>query len=375
MEQQREDDAAAAKDGKQAMKMKKGHLAPALKLSLPPPDEASLSKFVTGSGAMKGGDLLVNKDGVQLVSENEFQASALIQPSDNQLSLADFDVVQVIGKGNGGIVHLVQHKWTAQFFALKVIQTNVEESTRMHIIRELQINESATQSPYIVVFYRSFYENGAIYIILEYMDGGSLADFMKKVNMIPEPYLAAICKQVLKGLWYLHNKKHIIHRDMKPSNLLINHRGEVKITDFGVSAMLNSTSSVADTFTGTYMYMSPERIRAGPYGFKSDIWSLGLVLLECATGKFPFSPPQPGGWAFYDLMNAIVDQPAPYASSDVFSTEFCSFISSCVQKDPKDRLSANELMAHPFITMYDELGVDLALYLTSAGPPQEEVRI
>lgn len=139
-------------------------------------------------------------------------------------------MVRVIGKGNGGIVHLVQHKWTAQFFALKVfkiktfpiclltfsyitillhcsilypnfyfdqvIQTNVEESTRTHIIRELKINESATQSPYIVVFYRSFYENGAIYIILEYMDGGSLADFMKKVNMIPEPYLAAICKQV-----------------------------------------------------------------------------------------------------------------------------------------------------------------------------------
>ncbi|XP_057766582.1 mitogen-activated protein kinase kinase 2-like isoform X2 [Salvia miltiorrhiza] len=294
--------------------------------------------------------------------------STLIQPSDDQLSLADFDVVRVIGKGNGGIVHLVQHKWTPQFFALKVIQTNVEESTRKHIERELKINQSATQSPYIVVCYQSFYDNGSIYIILEYMDGGSLADFLKKVNMIPEPYLAAICKQVLKGLWYLHNKKRIIHRDLKPSNLLINHRGEVKITDFGVSKILDSTSSVADTFTGTYVYMSPERISGGKYGYKSDIWSLGLVLLECATGQFPFSPPQAGGWPnFYDLMNTIVDQPAPSASSDVFSTEFCSFISACVQKDPKDRLSANELMAHPFITMYDELGVDLGLYLSSAG--------
>lgn len=164
--------------------------------------------------------------------------------------------------------------------------------------------------------------------------------------------------QVLKGLWYLHNKKHIIHRDLKPSNLLINHRGQVKITDFGVSAILDSTSSVADTFTGTYVYMSvsvavhlvfasifdvfstsqdswnvfslqPERISGGKYGYKSDIWSFGLVLLECATGEFPFSSPNPGGWAnFYDLMNTIVDEPAPFAPSDVYSTEFCSFISA-----------------------------------------------
>lgn len=195
--------------------------------------------------------------------------STLIQPSDNQLSFADFDVVRVIGKGNGGIVHLVHHKWTNQFYALKVfniknfhtswlavdtvissnrcntfnlllvsaklawgwvlirhelnltfaildsiydtsflkhswfwdlcqvIQTNVEESTRKHIARELKINQSAAQSPYIVVCYQSFYENGAISIVLEYMDGGSLADFLKKVTIIPEPYLAAICKQVL----------------------------------------------------------------------------------------------------------------------------------------------------------------------------------
>ncbi|KAL0345069.1 UNVERIFIED_CONTAM: Mitogen-activated protein kinase kinase [Sesamum radiatum] len=333
--------------------MKKGALAPNLKLSLPPPDEVSLSKFLTDSGTFKDGDLLVNRDGVRIVSQSEVEAPALIQPSDNQLSLADFDAVQVIGKGNGGIA---------------VIQMNIEESARKNIAQELKINQSS-QCPYVVVCYQSFYDNGAISIILEYMDGGSLADFLKKVNKIPEPYLAAICKQVLKGLWYLHHEKHIIHRDLKPSNLLINHRGEVKITDFGVSAILASTSGLANTFIGTYNYMSPERIIGGNYGYKSDIWSLGLVLLECAAGQFPYSAPQPEGWInVYELMETIVDQPAPRAPSDLFSPEFCSFISACVQKDPKDRLSANELMAHPFITKYDDLDVDLALYFTSAGP-------
>ncbi|XP_073317668.1 mitogen-activated protein kinase kinase SIPKK-like isoform X1 [Primulina huaijiensis] len=353
---------------KERKKMNKGALAPMLKLSLPPPDEVSLSRFLSESGTFKDGDLLVNRDGVRVVSQSEVDAPTLIQPSDNQLSLSDFDAVQVIGKGNGGIVRLVQHKWTGQFFALKVIQMNIEESARKRIAQELKINQSS-QCPYVVVCYQSFYDNGAISIILEYMDGGSLADFLTKVNKIPEPYLAAICKQVLKGLWYLHHEKHIIHRDMKPSNLLVNHRGEVKITDFGVSAILASTSGLANTFVGTYNYMSPERILGGRYGYSSDIWSLGLVLLECATGSFPYSPPPPGGWInVYELMETIVGQPEPRAPSDLFSPEFCSFISSCVYKDPKNRLSANELMAHPFISKFDDLDVDLAVYFTSAGP-------
>ncbi|CAK9177118.1 unnamed protein product [Ilex paraguariensis] len=297
-----------------------------------------------------------------------FQPS-LIQPTDSQLSLADFDAVKVIGKGNGGIVRLVQHKWTGQFFALKVIQMNIDESARRLIAQELKINQSA-QCQNVVVCYQSFYENGAISIILEYMDGGSLADFLKHVKTIPEPCLAAICKQVLKGMWYLHHEKHIIHRDLKPSNLLINHRGEVKITDFGVSAIMESTSGQANTFVGTYNYMSPERISGRQYGYRSDIWSLGLVLLECATGHFPYSPPQQEGWTnVYELMETIVDQPPPCAPSDQFSSEFCSFISACVQKDSKDRWSANELMAHPFISMFDDLDIDLASYFTDAGSP------
>ncbi|CAA0814249.1 Mitogen-activated protein kinase kinase 2 [Striga hermonthica] len=350
--------------------MKRRPLPPNLKLSLPPPDQVCPSKFLTEFGAFKDGDLLVDKNGVRLVSQSQAEAAAIAQPSEseNLLSLDDFEAIKVIGKGSGGVVHLVRHKWTGQFFALKIIQMNVEEAARRHIAREIKINQSS-QCPYIVVCYQSFYNNGAVSLILEYMNAGSLADFLKKVHIIPEPYLAAICKQVLKGLWYLHHEKHIIHRDLKPSNLLINHTGEVKITDFGVSTILASTSGLADTFVGTYIYMAPERISGSNYGYRSDMWSLGLVLLECAMGHFPYSPPNPQGWkAFYEIIDTIVDQPAPFAPPDVFSPEFCSFISACVQKDPKDRLSANELMAHPFIAKYDYLDIDLALYFTIGGP-------
>ncbi|XVE54033.1 hypothetical protein DITRI_Ditri03aG0050000 [Diplodiscus trichospermus] len=288
----------------------------------------------------------------------------------NQFNLEDMKVIKVIGTFNDGIVQLVQHKWSGQFFALKIIQMNMEESVRKQIAEEFKISASS-ECPYVVVCHQSFYCNGVISLILEYMDGGSLAGFLKKVKSIPEPYLAAICKQVLKGLMYLHSEAHVIHRDIKPSNLLINYRGEVKITDFRVSARLLSTSGRANTFVGTYCYMSPERIVGGSYDITADIWSLGLLLLECAIGRFPYTPPeQAERWTnSYELMEEIVEQPPPFAPSDQFSSEFCSFISACLQKDPKKRKSSHELLALPFLNMYNNLDVDLSSYFSNAGSP------
>ncbi|CAL5036770.1 unnamed protein product [Urochloa decumbens] len=318
----------------------------------------------TQSGTFKDGDLLVNKDGLRIVSQSEGGEAPPIEPLDSQLSLDDLDVIKVIGKGSSGNVQLVRHKFTGQFFALKVIQLTIEDSIRSQIAQELKINLS-TQCQYVVVFYQCFYVNGAISIVLEYMDGGSLADFLKTVKTIPEDYLAAICKQVLRGLIHLHHEKRIIHRDLKPSNILINHRGEVKISDFGVSAIISSSSGQRGTFTGTFNYMAPERISGKRHGSMSDIWSFGLVILECATGNFPFPPRE----SFYELLEDVVEQPPPSAPSEHFSPEFCSFISSCIQKDANNRKSAQALLDHPFLSMYDDLHVDLASYFTTAGSP------
>ncbi|KAI3913679.1 hypothetical protein MKX01_035875 [Papaver californicum] len=341
-----------------------------LTVSLPTNEESSLSKFLTKDGTFKEGNLLVNKDGVRIITPNKDEIPPPIKPSDEiMMNFNDIEKVKEIGSGSSGNVLLVRHKWTGQFFALKVIKMTIDENIRKHIVEELKINQSS-QCPNVVVYYQTFYDNGFISIVLEYMDGGSLADFLAKVKRIPEQYLAAISKQVLQGLMYLHHEKHIVHRDLKPSNLLINHSGEVKITDFGVSAILSCTSDQRDTFVGTYSYMSPERISAGTYGYKSDIWSLGILLLECATGEFPYTPQEEEGWiSFYELLEAIVDHPPPCAPSDKFSPEFCSFISSCAQKDPMKRPSARELMEHPFINMYEDADVDLASYFTNEGSP------
>ncbi|XP_044366121.1 mitogen-activated protein kinase kinase 2 [Triticum aestivum] len=335
------------------------------KLALPSQD-STIGKFLTQSGTFKDGDLLVNKDGLRIVPQSEEGEAPRIKPLDNnhQLSIDDLDSIKVIGKGNSGTVQLVRHKWTGQFFALKVIQLNIQESIRKQMAQELKIS-LFTQCQYVVTCYQCFYVNGVISIALEYMDGGSLADFLKAVRTVPEAYLAAICKQVLKGLMYLHHEKRVIHRDLKPSNILINHRGEVKISDFGVSAIISSSSAQRDTFTGTFNYMAPERISGQKHGHLSDIWSLGLVMLECATGNFPYPPRE----SFYELLEAVVDQPSPSAPSDQFSPEFCSFISACIQKNAADRSSAQTLSAHPFLSMYDDLNIDLSDYFTTAGSP------
>ena len=119
--------------------------------------------------------------------------------------------------------------------------------------------------------------------------------------------LANIAWHVLSGLRFLHEQQGRMHRDIKPSNLLINRAGEVKITDFGISRKMEGSEANSTTYLGTLMYMSPERVNGGAYGFKGDIWSLGLSLLTCALGGFPL-PTDNGYWG---LAHAIRDGPNP----------------------------------------------------------------
>ncbi|XP_050215695.1 mitogen-activated protein kinase kinase 6 isoform X1 [Mercurialis annua] len=346
-----------------------------LKLSVPTP-ESPITSFLTASGTFHDGDFLLNQKGLRLATEEPKESNRASSSEsgdkvlDFEFSLEDLETIKVIGKGSGGVVQLVRHKFVGTFFALKVIQMNIQEEIRKQIVQELKINQ-ASQCPHVVVCHHSFYHNGAFSLVLEYMDRGSLADVIRQVKTILEPYLAVVCKQVLQGLVYLHNERRVIHRDIKPSNLLVNHKGEVKITDFGVSAVVASTMGQRDTFVGTYNYMSPERISGSTYDYSSDIWSLGLVVLECAIGRFPYmqSEDQPGGPSFYELLEAIVESPPPSAPADQFSPEFCSFVSACLQRNHQDRASSLDLMSHPFIKKFEDKDIDLGILVSSLEPP------
>ncbi|KAM7039863.1 dual specificity mitogen-activated protein kinase kinase 5 [Acridotheres tristis] len=158
-------------------------------------------------------------------------------------------------------------------------------------------------SSYIIGFYGAFFVENRISLCTEFMDGGSLDVYRK----IPEHVLGRIAVAVVKGLTYLWSLK-ILHRDVKPSNMLVNTRGQVKLCDFGVSTQL--VNSIAKTYVGTNAYMAPERISGEQYGIHSDVWSLGIAFMELALGRFPYPQIQKnqGSLMPLQLLQCIVDE-------------------------------------------------------------------
>ena len=173
-------------------------------------------------------------------------------------------------------------------FFPQLIHLEIKPAIRNQIIRELQVLHECN-SPYIVGFYGAFYSDGEISICMEHMDGGSWDQVLKKAGRIPEQILGKVSIAIIKGLTYLREKHKIMHRDVKPSNILVNSRGEIKLCDFGVSGQL--IDSMANSFVGTRSYMSPERLQGTHYSVQSDIWSMGLSLVEMAVGRYPIPPP------------------------------------------------------------------------------------
>ncbi|ERN17934.1 hypothetical protein AMTRI_Chr13g121890 [Amborella trichopoda] len=294
------------------------------------------------------------------------RAMPLPLPPSSEVALEELEKVCRLGSGSSGKVYKARHVHTGAIYALKIIQEKHDAQVRQQIKREMEILRRAL-NPHVVRCYGVFDRGGEISFVLEYMDAGSLADVLAAHRRIPEPFLARVAAHCLQGLLYLHKNK-IVHRDIKPSNLLINRRREVKIADFGVSKVLDSTLAQCNSYVGTCAYMSPERFNPdaqdGHYdGCSADIWSLGLSLLECAMGRFPCLPPgQKPDWPTLMMAICMGDPPAPPADS---SPEFQSFIRACLQKNACLRPSAKHLLTHPFLTKYKEKDCDLSPLLKS----------
>lgn len=169
------------------------------------------------------------------------------------LSNNNLEFISDLGAGNGGNVTKVKHKPTGIFMAKKVVFIDTKPETRKHILRELQILHEC-HSDYIVGFYGAYLSDVNIYMCMEYMDVGSLDSIYSKHGPIDVAVCGKVVVTVIHGLSYLYESFRIIHRDVKPSNILVNRRGQIKLCDFGVSGEL--INSIADTFVGTSTYMS-----------------------------------------------------------------------------------------------------------------------
>lgn len=234
------------------------------------------------------------------------------------------------------------HRPTGMQMAVKSINA-YDKDKRRQLINDIKALENA-ECPFLVKFYGAYFEEGSIRVVLELMDAGSLADLLKKCPVMPEPVIARMAHQVLGGLMYLHRVKRQVHRDIKPENVLVNTAGAVKLSDFGISKELNASQDLCKTFVGTRNYMSPERISGKKYSYSSDIWSLGLMLMQMAMGSFPY----PNCQSVIELLDAMSMMPEP-TLPPTFSLEFQDFIKRCVKLEPNERWTAISLAAHPWI--------------------------
>mgnify|MGYP003361691043 CR=1 FL=1 len=326
---------------------------------------ANFSKYVNiKNGSLNfAGKLSLTSDGINFSNGSSFS-----------ITFDELEYIGELGSGNYGNVSKVLHKPTMIIMAMKEVRLELDESKFRQILMELDVLHKCS-SAYIVDFYGAFFVEGAVYMCMECMDGGSLdklysskgaCDSKGEPLGVPEPVLAKIAEAVISGLKVLKDDHNIIHRDVKPTNILCSAKeGTIKLCDFGVSG--NLVASLAKTNIGCQSYMAPERIKsfnpdAATYTVHSDVWSLGLTLLEVALGKYPY-PPETYGNIFSQL-SAIVEGKPPSLPKNKFSVEAQDFINCCLEKKPERRPNYGDLLEHPWLLKYRNKDVDMKGFFT-----------
>lgn len=306
--------------------------------------------FITGGfkitvEGMIGRPAITTREDVDCELEGE------IPQSDRNLviirSLKEIGPGVTIGSGAAGRVYLAEHIPSKRTIAMKVVSV-FDKEKRNQLLKELE-TLSTYVSRFLVRFHGAFYDgSGAVHIALEYMDHGCLSTFIQKVGPIPESVVQMIAIDCVRGLRFLH-ENHVLHRDLKTANILLSRRlCCAKLSDFGLARDLNAGVSRVETFVGTVAYMSPERLEGSKYTYASDVWALGVSIVECLLGRYPFGRPQ----NYFDYIDATItanmwgtcDQ-----SGINISSQARDFITQCTFAEPKQRPLAKDLMEHPWL--------------------------
>lgn len=322
--------------------------------------------MLSQSGTFNLADFKMNKSGMSERSAPTPQQGGGAGVVVDVAALDELEMMEELGQGASGTVKKAKHKPTNQLVAVKHIQI-LEKAKREQMVSEVRIMRKH-ECPWIVSLYNAFYEDATVYMVLEYMDGGSLADVIAKngpAGEADERKLAMMAMQMLNGLNYLHRQHHQVHRDLKPANVMINSRGQVKISDFGISSQLDSTNGMCSTFVGTTCYMAPERLSGGSYSYGADIWSFGLIMLEMLLGRYPY----PAADNYFKLLSQIMDSEAPSVPEGTFSDELAEFVGICLDKNQDRRPSANDLLKHHWLRKHptDDMLLSASLEKMSLG--------
>ncbi|XP_073971521.1 serine/threonine-protein kinase msn isoform X16 [Rhodnius prolixus] len=265
-----------------------------------------------------------------------------------------FELIEVVGNGTYGQVYKGRHTKTGQLAAIKVMDVTEDEEEEIKL--EINVLKKYSNHRNIATYYGAFIKKSApgkddqLWLVMEYCGAGSVTDLVKstKGQSLKEEWIAYICREILRGLSYLHSNK-VIHRDIKGQNVLLTDNAEVKLVDFGVSAQLDRTIGRRNTFIGTPYWMAPEVIACdenpdATYDNRSDLWSLGITALEMAESQPPLCDLHPMRALFL-----IPRNPPPRLKSKKWSKKFHGFIETVLVKDYHQRPYTEQLLKHPFI--------------------------
>ncbi|CAO3618892.1 unnamed protein product [Cunninghamella blakesleeana] len=245
-----------------------------------------------------------------------------------------------IGEGASGVVFKGQNR-EGKNVAIKRIRLYNHPRHDL-LLNEVMIAKKPKSHPNIVQHLESYLWSKSIWMVMEYMDGGNLTDVVSFRSLF-ETEIAVISQEVLKGLQYLHSNG-IIHRDIKSDNILINLNGQVKLSDFGFSAKLNSHRSKRKTRAGTQCWMAPEIACGESYGCKIDIWSFGITVIEMIEKKPPYiEEPERAAYMLSLRKRPHLDHP------EKITIGLTYFLNSCLEVNPKKRADANFLLSHSFL--------------------------
>ena len=267
-----------------------------------------------------------------------------------KVTLDDFDLLKVLGKGSFGKVMQVKKKDTGEIFAMKVLQKDkvIEKNQLEHTKAERHILQ-AVQHPFMVHLRFAFQSEAKLYMVLDIVNGGELFFHLQQSGRFSEARARLYGAEILLALGHLHSIG-IIYRDLKPENILLGRDGHVRLTDFGL-AKQNISDNKTYTFCGTPEYLAPEVVKSEGHGRGVDWWSLGTLIYEMMNGLPPFYDPN-----MSEMYKKIMNAPLQFPS--FFSANAKDLLSKLLDRNADRRLGSSEadveeIKAHPFFSSID----------------------